>query len=647
MTTPKYSAKLDSLKYTVDLYRVFDARPLAEQIRKSIGRPVVAVGSGGSHVVAYYLDRTLETLGSSRVQVQTPMDLVVSTDDLRNTVVWLFSASANNADISAAAKAARDRGCANIVLCTCNEEGNVSEWVRNNQGEVLVVPVADKKDGYLATHSLISTCTAIFLAASVLSDGNEPQVGLVSQLEAHLLQCQDTKKRSELAASFARIPVASTVILIADPSLRPVSCLLETSMWETALSSVQVTDMRNFAHGRHAWLHHHTKDTFILALTGQHSQASWSRIEVAIGSAQSPLTFSYRDCGRKQNLFGIIDGLFWLEAMGLAKSVDPAKPGIADFGRSIYEDTSLSELANELPAPVRQKLGAAAQSETVFYTTNDVRKAFATKLETLRTGEIGALVLDYDGTVVSTDQRFQPPRRDIIGELIRLQCLGVAIAFASGRGGSLGQELRSVFPDEVLSKIVVGYFNGGHIISADKDLDIQRPKQDPVIIDVAQWLANDPSLMRTKNLDPKEIQLSIAHKDINNPAAFLQDLERCPAIAQDSARVVASGHSFDVIPITSNKLNVVHALQKKVGDRKAVFSLGDSGTTIGNDYDLLARDFGLSVDRVCPDLQGCWSLYGARHTGPDALLKILRAVISSPAGGIRLDVTSLGLDFFT
>lgn len=645
MKTPKFSAKLETLAMTVERFRAFDARPMAEQIRRCSKRSVVAVGSGGSHVAASFFDRCFETLGFNRVLVQTPMELVVENSDLRNSVIWLFSASANNADIAAAAMAARDRGCTSIVLCTRNINGDVAKWVEENGGEVLVVPVAEEKDGYLATHSLVSTCTAILLATNILSDRSDPDGALISELDEHLSKCVRTSSRQASVASFSAMSNASAVIVISDPSLRPVTQLLETSLWETALCSVQATDMRNFAHGRHSWLHHRADETIILALTGIQSQQSWSRIREAFGASIEPLHFDYQDCGRKQNLLGIIDGLFWLEAMGAVKDIDPAKPGFPTFGRDIYEDRSLAELAEELPAPVRHKLNAKVQTEGTLNNVNEVWKAFTDKVELLAQKEIGAVVLDYDGTVVSTDQRYEPPRQEIIKELIRLYRHGVTIAFASGRGGSLGQQLRSVFPGDMLADTLVGYFNGGHIVTAEVDLDTQRPAQDAVITEIANWLEKQPSLLKVDSVTPKEIQLSIDHHDIRSPVGFMRDLEHCPAIRRGAARIVASGHSFDIIPNTSSKIRVVEALENMVGPQKAVLSIGDSGTLLGNDYDLVARDFGVSVDRVCPDLDGCWSLYGERDCGPDALLKILMSMIPSSSGGIRIKKSYLNLDF--
>lgn len=111
----------------------------------------------------------------------------------------------------------------------------------------------------------------------------------------------------------------------------------------------------------------------------------------------------------------------------------------------MYEDESLDLLAIQLSPPIAQKLAAAVRIRhpgTVMLTASAWRRHF----DGLCDVAIGGLVLDYDGTMVTTKGRFDPPDPAIIAELIRLHDQGLVVAFASGRGKSLGSALRSVLP---------------------------------------------------------------------------------------------------------------------------------------------------------------------------------------------------------
>ena len=85
-------------------------------------------------------------------------------------------------------------------------------------------------------------------------------------------------------------------------------------------------------------------------------------------------------------------------------------------------------------------------------------------------------MLGYDGTVVITEELFSPPSSEIIKHFLRLRELGVEIAIASGRGGSLGEDLRQIFDVEAQKGILIGYYNGTYLRSLDVNFDLHRPE---------------------------------------------------------------------------------------------------------------------------------------------------------------------------
>ena len=133
-------------------------------------------------------------------------------------------------------------------------------------------------------------------------------------------------------------------------------------------------------------------------------------------------------------------------------------------------------------------------------------------------------------------------------------------------------------------------------------------------------------------------------ENLLRPFRFPLDMAECPLVSSGEVRISGSGHSFDVVPSTSCKSAIVDAVRRKINPDAAVLCFGDSGSRFGNDYTLLAHPHGISVGEVCGAADGCWSLFGRALTGPDALLKILRALVKCPTGEIRLDTAALALD---
>lgn len=644
MTTPVFTGKLDTLPATLDLLRIYDVGLLAGSIAQGAKRHVLAVGSGGSAVSAEYFARCRDTLGLGPTTVQTPMQVVLDQHDLTGSDVWLFSAGGDNPDVVASSRAALDRKAGSVHLVTRNPDGDAASIVERGSGRVHVVPVAEQKDGYLATHSLLSSFIGLLLACDVVSRDPRGKLHLLDALAFRLADMRNLANRTSRTDVMSHLRRTNTVIVASDPLVRPTAVLLDTSIWEAALCHVQTADFRNLAHGRHTWLHHRMNETQILALTGTDSRAMWATMETQLPASLQRLTLDFGSCGRLDNALALIDGLGVLEAMGEVLGIDPGKPGIGEFGRSIYEDRSLSDLADTMPANVRHKRAAIAKSDTHDPDDDPLNVIGRTRLEVLSKIEIGGVVFDYDGTIVTTAERWSVPDQAIVDELVRLHHAGLAIGFATGRGGSAGEDLRKVLPAEMLPSILIGYYNGGHLRTLDVDIEQDHVMADPAITETAEWLRQRSELFLHQEFKHREVQITVNMDRLCHPYRFPVDMEACPPFKDGRVRVSGSGHSYDIIPATSSKLVVVEALRTQLPAQAEVVCFGDSGSRSGNDHALLSHRFGISVGEVCGSANGCWSLFGAGPTGPDAILKILRSLIPSKSGKIRLDVASLGCD---
>ncbi|MCU0733049.1 MAG: HAD hydrolase family protein, partial [Hyphomonas sp.] len=332
------------------------------------------------------------------------------------------------------------------------------------------------------------------------------------------------------------------------------------------------------------------------------------------------------------------------EAFGNSVGIDPGKPGIGEFGRPIYESRSLVELAETLPANVRHKRAAMAKADSWDGGGDPLHMVGDARLRALADASIGGIVMDYDGTVVTTDGRYGPPDPQIVEELVRLHSLGLRIGFATGRGGSAGEELRKALPQEMLTAVPIGYYNGGHLRAAHVDIDADPASADDAIAATAGWLEERGDLFAEHRFKHRAIQITVDMDRLRHPYRFAADLRDCPAFADGRVRVTGSGHSYDIVPASSSKLAVVRELRNGMPADAEVLCFGDSGSRPGNDHALLSHSFGISVGDVCAAADGCWSMFGFHPVGPEALLRILRSLVASDAGGIRLDLASLGLD---
>ncbi|WP_066592300.1 hypothetical protein [Sphingomonas pruni] len=635
----RFGEKLDTLIETVALLDAFDPTNLAAALVASRGRPAFAVASGGSVIAAHYLARCRETLFGEQTAVVTPMELVLANGDLDGASVWVMSAGADNPDAVATVLAAKARGATGIQVMTRNPSGAALADL-GGADTVHVVPVVDPKDGFLATHSLVSTVGALLLAADQASPD---QIGraLASAWRDAVANTASADSRDRHMASFARISPDDTLVMAADPRAATVASLIETSLWEASLCAVQRTDLRNLAHGRHAWLHHRPGRTRLLAVIGVGSRPVWSAARSIIPDEIQSTELDLGDCGRFRNAVGVIDALGVVEAIGAAVGVDPGKPGIGEFGRELYADPSLLDLARCLVPCVRQKRDASAVRDDPAQAETDPTRVHLDLLAGLAAVPIGGIVLDYDGTVVDTERRYELPTSEVVNELVRLHAEGVAIGVATGRGGSAGEDLRKVLPAAMHPEVLMGYYNGAHVVPLEVNIAEAPPPDHAAIASVTGWLETEGGLPSGHSWKPSPLQITIAVEGLEDPDALAARIASLPEAIGGVLRVTRSGHSIDVVLASASKISVVSRIEALAGVGRQVITVGDSGARGGNDCELLSRPGGISVGAVCGRDGGSHSLFGRSIQGPEALVKVLRSIKRDAVGELRIDFTFL------
>jgi len=640
-----FSNKLDHLPDTAAMVVDANLKEIVDALRRGRDRIAIAVGSGGSAVVAEYFAHCRSTLSLPPTIVQTPMELVLGGGSLAGQDVWLFSAGANNPDIAAALQAALASDAASVTLLTVRGDGATALRAATlDRCRVQVLPVADPKDGFLATHSMMAMVAGLLFASDALAARPIGRPLRDRFLSAVATALGDENRRA-IRARFAGVSNEGTLLLLHDPQLKAAGVLVETSLWETALCAVQRTDFRNFAHGRHVWLAKRPDKSTVLALTASESREVWEAIDGSLPAGLRRITVNAGLAGRFSNAVAVMEGLAVVEAIGLAVGIDPGRPGVGDYAKAIYEDPALQDVSDHLSPAVRHKRIALLEHDTAGGGAVSICATGRRRLGDLTQARFRGIVLDYDGTVVATEARLQPPDGAILDELSRLIDGGIHVAIATGRGGSAGEMLRNALPPRTHPLVIMGYYNGAYIRTLDVDIREDPPEADPDIWSMADWLTEKGVLAPGRELKRGPMQITLNHSDLLDPAVFPFLIAQSPPVQKGRVRVLSSHHSFDIVRRDTSKTQVTRMLVERIGDPSAaVLNIGDSGAPGENDHELLSLEYGISVDSVCGDLDGCWSLFGERLKGPPALLRILSSMRIDDGEGARLDGSALRLD---
>jgi hypothetical protein len=262
-------------------------------------------------------------------------------------------------------------------------------------------------------------------------------------------------------------------------------------------------------------------------------------------------------------------------------------------------------------------------------------KSLESVLDSIASARFCGIVFDYDGTLCCEDDRFDPLPKEIVSSLVELLDKGCRLGIATGRGKSVRARLQESMPEKYWPQIIVGYYNGGQILPLNEN---ELPDGSEAVLEELRPLANALNSDRllsqgTITLRARQITLSAP------PALSLNALcEHAEAlvnrVSPRGIRVMRSGHSVDIVPDTVSKLSVVEALSISGGKdkRELVLRFGDRGRWPGNDSQLLASPFGLSVHEVSSDSMSCWNLAPPGFRGWQATLWYLGRLNPSKRG---------------
>jgi len=578
--------------------------PFTKFVNQARGRLLVAIGAGGSYTAAELMRLLHEARGGAAL-AYTPLSFLQAATDLRQAFVAIFTASGNNRDVLASFEVAAAREPLGILII-CGKPGSKVE-VKARLCERTVIfsrRLPAGRDGYLATNSLATFCVLTLRAFGYPS------------IKIHTGEESLPKLPREIPQYF---------IALYGGWARPAAVDLESKFSETGLGSVMLADYRQFAHGRHNWIDKRGAQSAVVAFITPDT-ATLAKKTLALLPATMPIMkLSTRTEGPIGAIELLMDVFRLTAAVGQRVGIDPGRPGVPDYGSRIYRLGPTTEITR--PAPkfspatarklaVRGTTGLAGD----FVVVEAARRKFAAKLKASR---FGALVLDFDGTVVSPGvgrgAMIPPPVIAVFEELLLND---IPLYFATGRGDSVHGVIANSIPRKYHSRVFVAYYNGS--VTRALSETPPRPEGGPRHGDleaILQRLNADPFLPQVAKPENKSYQLTLKVSGlVGFTAASLAVRELIANSPSLGFKVVESSHSLDVIPMETTKLNCVREAQSKLPNGLDLLTLGDRGAIDGNDHELLTHPFSLSVDAVSGALDSCWNLLPAGRRNVRGLL---------------------------
>ncbi|MFP4513249.1 MAG: sucrose-6-phosphate hydrolase [Acidimicrobiales bacterium] len=621
-----YGQELTKLSTTFDFGSTAPVDALVEAVRGSAGSPARIVGSGGSLSVAHLHASLHVQMTGLPAAATTPLEALRRPWG-RDSATWFITAGGRNVDIRTSVGAEVDREPKSLSILCGARTGPLADIAKRHPF-VNYLPYEGPagRDGFLATNS------ALLFSSLVTRSYEEGLISPDAWAETQeLMAC--VLRDQELQQGWRREALKTVglphLVVLHGPATSVGAVDIESKFTEAGLANVQVADYRNFAHGRHHWLARHENETGVLALASVEDEKLMRRTLEELPSGTLISRVAIPGEAHRAALVSLVAALTITGVAGSEWGVDPGRPLVPPFGRRLYHLTGWrpsrrrrSKLASErgVAAIERKACRPVADLERsgeldLWLTQLD---AFVDRLEEAR---FDALVLDYDGTLVETRDRYDPPTGGIAAELVRLLESGAQIAVATGRGSSVRRDLQAVLPERFWPEVVIGYYNGSQVARLD-DLDWphREDPSGPALQTVFERIREDPFLTRLAEVSASATQVRVVSRDRRSAAWVFSHLQDVVGITHEVS-LMTSGHSIDIVAGSAGKLSVIQE-----GWANKVLAIGDQGQRPGNDADLLAIDHALSVDVVSPALTSCWNLGQRGQKGPGVCLEYLRAL---------------------
>lgn len=615
-----FSSELLELHNTVRWAAAQDVEDLKKFLFLNFSKPLICVGSGGSFSACHLAAMLYRNFCSMAIPF-TPMVLMEGNmvQKCKNKLLYI-SASGKNKDILNAYKRASsiiETEVCNLSMCLTNP---LQAMASKNGAVSCNYDLPTKKDGFLATNSLVAIFTILtktFYGEMDVNSLIKSQVGI--EYEAYDIE------------PYATLEDIQHFTVLYGEIGEPIAYDIESKLSEAALGSVQLTDYRNFGHGRHHWFDKRGQNSCIVAIVTERER---KLAEKTIANMPNDIPVIYIRTEFQNNLATLdllIKSFYFVRNLGQARGIDPGRPKVPDYGSKLYnlDYVSLLKLSSNKVAirdisVVRKcrvdNISQALPKVAVFYENHYVEF-----VKRLNANIYTMIAFDYDGTLSRPDKNNRYANRledDVCAAIKVLLEHNIKIAIVTGRGKSIIEILKNSIDESLHYLITIGLYNGMIFYNLAEMETFESIEEKP--------LDNDLQMLKVEldRLNPYPLKNGVENRrdqliiETDYPKEVY---EICNEIIKDKGLIELnlwlSSHSIDVVVRSK-------ASKRNIRDHNdgQILYIGDCGMVEGNDFEMLSMSYSLSADRVSRTPNTCWNIAPEGVKGLDATLYYLKNI---------------------
>lgn len=586
-----FASELSALPSTIEWARDFDVTGITRFFDAARGKPLFAIGVGGSFTAARFAALLHSRRGGFGI-AQTTYEFCHGNGSLRDAYVALFTGGGSNRDILSAFDCAIANEARGVLVVCASKASPIAVRVQRYWYTTIaefILPTG--RDGFLATNTLLATCMLLARACDTAADDFtfDPRSAAVAQASGLQLA---TSRREQL-------------IVLTGGYGTPAGVDLESKCSEAALASAMLSDYRHFAHGRHVWLAKRPNTVAVIALVTPAERNVFNKTRALIPPTVPVVRLTAAASDSRSTIALLCQVFYFVAGFGNGIHRDPGRPGVPVFGRRVYHlrvhqsfsAMAVSEKGVEEIACARKRAAGGERSQW--------EREFRQFVNAVQRTRFTAIVFDFDGTLCGARDRFIGVTEALEKPLARLLRHGVKLVIATGRGDSCRTALRKIFPERYWGRVVVGYHNGSDVSTLEDD---SVPQDTDAAVQPLAALADAlkrRELATSCDVRLHRCQLTIKPDRADRATHVARAVEEVITAERLPLRMVYSSHSFDVLACDASKINV---LKRGLSAEDRPLCIGDRGGWPGNDFELLQTPFSFSVDEVSSDPSTCWNI---------------------------------------
>lgn len=352
----RYEKVLAKLPDTLEWSHNQDILGVSEYLLAADGLPRIFLGSGGS-LSAAQLAMQLSVERGMVAAAMTPYQYIFSAWSKLPAKVFLFSAGGRNVDALNAYMTAHSNPVQKFgVMLMCTPSLLENKMAEDGEPNAFIYRLTNR-NCFLATNSLLafySLLFRIYRGDCVSVDDWQVYDSIGQMLKEFVGSTYDleTETWDEHDAALYGARETDRFYVLYSPETMPIAVDLESRFSEGSIGCLQISDYRNFAHGRFNWFHQRKGQTAIIALSTPESEKMADDLLAILPPDIPVMRLSTKLNSSDGTIDLLIKGMYLSKYLGQRWGLDIGAPDVAEFGRTIHRMDFLEKSQENTPTAI-------------------------------------------------------------------------------------------------------------------------------------------------------------------------------------------------------------------------------------------------------------------------------------------------------